>query len=73
MRKNGDHFWPLGMQAEKKIGKFLTDAKVSPVLRKNLLVITDAEKIIWLCPVRISEQAKITKRTIKVLQLKVFP
>jgi tRNA(Ile)-lysidine synthase len=71
LRKNGDRFWPLGVQAEKKVGKFLTDAKVSPVSRKNLLVITDSEKIIWLCPVRTSEKAKVTKRTNKVLQLKV--
>ncbi len=71
LRKNGDRFWPLGMQADKKIGKFLTNAKVSPSSRRNLFVITDTEKIIWFCPIRISEQANVTKRTNKVLRLKV--
>ncbi|MFH1371348.1 MAG: tRNA lysidine(34) synthetase TilS [Planctomycetota bacterium] len=70
-RRNGDRFWPLGMRAEKKIGKFLTDAKVSPASRKNLFVIADSEKIIWLCPVRISEQAKVTSKTKSILQLHV--
>ena len=71
-RKAGDRFWPLGLEAEKKIGKFLTAAKVPHHLRRKLLVIEDSEKIIWLWPVRIGEQAKITDETQKVLQLKII-
>ena len=71
-RKAGDRFWPLGLEAEKKIGKFLTAAKVPHHLRRKLLVIEDSEKIIWLWPVRIGEQAKITDDTQKVLQLKII-
>jgi len=70
-RKTGDRFWPLGLRAEKKIGKFLTDEKIPQKNRRKLLVIEDTEKIIWLCPVRISEQTKITGNTRKVLQLEV--
>ncbi|MCJ7729716.1 MAG: tRNA lysidine(34) synthetase TilS [Sedimentisphaerales bacterium] len=70
-RKRGDRFWPLGLPAEKKVGKFLTSAKVSPALRRKTLVVADSEKIIWLCPVRISEQAKIGRQTKTVLQLKI--
>ena len=62
----------MGFEAEKKIGKFLTAAKVPHHLRRKLLVIEDSEKIIWLCPVRIGEQAKITDETRKVLQLKII-
>ena len=71
-RKAGDRFWPLGLEAEKKIGKFLTAAKVPHHLRRKLLVIEDSEKIIWVWPVRIGEQAKITDETQKVLQLKII-
>jgi tRNA(Ile)-lysidine synthase len=71
LRKAGDRFWPLGLKAEKKIGKFLTDAKVPRELRRKLLVIADTEKIIWLCPLRISEQTKIAGSTRKVLQLQI--
>jgi tRNA(Ile)-lysidine synthase len=70
-RETGDKFWPLGLAAEKKIGKFLTDEKIPQRTRPKLLVIEDAEKIIWLCPVRPSEQTKITDKTKTVLQLKV--
>jgi tRNA(Ile)-lysidine synthase len=80
-RRRGDRFWPLGLKAEKKVGKFLTNAKVSSALRRKTLVVADSdlsgealaksEKIIWLCPVRISEQAKIGRQTKTVLQLKI--
>ncbi|MGA2070026.1 MAG: tRNA lysidine(34) synthetase TilS [Sedimentisphaerales bacterium] len=71
LRKRGDKFRPLGLAGEKRVGKFLTTAKVSQSLRRRLLVVADAEKIIWLCPVRISEQAKVAGQTKKVLQLRI--
>jgi tRNA(Ile)-lysidine synthase len=71
-RKSGDRFCPLGMKAEKKVGKFLTDEKVAESLRQKLLVIEDTRQIIWLCPVRLSERVKITTKTKNILQLKVF-
>ena len=70
-RKAGDRFWPLGLKAEKKIGKFLTAAKVPYHLRRKLLVIEDSEKIILLWPIRMSQQAKITGGTKKILQLQI--
>jgi tRNA(Ile)-lysidine synthase len=71
-RKPGDRFWPLGLEAEKKIGKFLTAAKVPQHLRRKLLVIEDSEKIIWLWPIRISEQTRVTNKTRTILQLQII-
>jgi tRNA(Ile)-lysidine synthase len=70
-RNPGDRFWPLGLKAEKKIGKFLTAAKVPHRLRRKILVITDSEKIIWLWSLRISEQTRVTKKTRKILQIQI--
>jgi tRNA(Ile)-lysidine synthase len=70
-RQAGDRFIPLGLTEEKKVGKFLTGAKVSQQTRQKTLVIADNEKIIWVWPVRISEQAKVTAGTRKILQLKI--
>jgi len=70
-RKQGDKFRPLGLAGEKRVGKFLTAAKISKSLRRRLIIITDAEKIIWLCPVRISEKAKVTDKTRKIVQIKI--
>jgi hypothetical protein len=51
------------MAGEKKVGKFLTTAKVPRVQRMRILIFADQEKIIWVCPARISEQAKVTPTT----------
>ena len=70
-RQNGDRFIPLGLREEKKVGKFLTDSKVPQKLREKTLIVADNEKIIWVWPIRISEQVKITSETKKILQLQI--
>jgi tRNA(Ile)-lysidine synthase len=70
-RQAGDRFIPLGLTEEKKVGKFLTGAKVPQQLRKKTLIIADNEKIIWVWPTRISEQVKINGQTKKILQLQI--
>jgi tRNA(Ile)-lysidine synthase len=70
-RRAGDRFRPLGVENEKRLGKFLTTAKVPWELREHLLVFADQEKIIWVCPVRIAEFVKVTDRTRQILMLKV--
>ena len=70
-RRAGDQFTPLGLTGTKRVGKFLTAAKVPHDLREQVLVFTDREKIIWVCPIRISEQVKITASTQRVLRLTV--
>lgn len=71
-RQAGDRFWPLGLAGEKKVGKFLTTAKVPQEIREKMLIVADSDKIIWLWPIRISEQAKITSETQKILQLRII-
>jgi len=71
LRKAGDRFIPLGLSQEKKVGKFLTAARLPQNLRKQLLIVTDSEKIIWLWPIRTSEQTKVTSETRKILQLRI--
>jgi len=70
-RKAGDRFQPLGVVGEKKVGKFLTTAKVPRELRERILILADREKIVWVYPIRISERVKITERTRRVLQLTI--
>ena len=71
LRQPGDRFVPLGQKEETKIGRFLTAQKVTHDIRRKVLIVTDSEKIIWLWPVRISEQVKITKDTNKILRLEI--
>ncbi|MBN1805009.1 MAG: tRNA lysidine(34) synthetase TilS [Sedimentisphaerales bacterium] len=70
-RKVGDRFVPLGLNQEKKIGKFITTARLTQEIRRKLLIVADSEKIIWLWPVRASQQTKVNGQTTKILQLKI--
>jgi tRNA(Ile)-lysidine synthetase-like protein len=70
-RRPGDRFVPLGLGEEKKVGKFLTAAQIPQEVRQKLLIVADSEKIIWVWPIRIAEQAKVTSGTRKILQLQI--
>jgi tRNA(Ile)-lysidine synthase len=70
-RKTGDRFVPLGMNQQKKVGKFLSAARIPLEHRQKLLIVADSEKIIWLWPIRSSQQTKINGETRKILQLKI--
>ena len=70
-RLPGDRFVPFGRKSEKKLGKFLTAQRVRRRIRNQVLVVAGAEKIIWVWPVRMSEQAKVTADTRTILQLQM--
>jgi hypothetical protein len=59
------------MKADKKIGKFLTTARIDPDIKSRVFVIEDAEKILWVAPVRISEMAKVDQKTCRVLRIQI--
>jgi tRNA(Ile)-lysidine synthase len=68
-RQKGDRFTPLGSAPQQKVGKFLTAARASDDIRSSLAIIADDEKIIWLAPLRPSEEAKITAHTTTILEI----
>ena len=70
-RKPGNRFVPLGLGEEKKVGKFLTAARVPQEVRQKLLIVADSKKIIWVWPIRICEQAKVTDGSRKILQMQI--
>lgn len=70
-RQRGDRFRPLGLDAEKKVGKFLTTARVPRDVRERAIVFADQEQILWVCPVRLAEPVKIMNETRLILELTV--
>lgn len=65
----GDRFFPIGLKGSKKISDFLNDQKIPAYLKKNQLVLTNKEKIVWVLGLRLDDRVKITSATKKVLQL----
>ena len=59
----GDVFQPLGMKNKKKISDFLINEKIDNISKKTQSVLTVDGEIAWVCGLRISDWAKITKAT----------
>jgi len=67
--RSGDKFRPLGMKNFKKVSDFLTDAKISASGRKNRLVLTNRNYIVWVVGLRIDDRFKLNLKTKKVYKL----
>jgi len=69
--KEGDKFQPIGMKGTKKISDFLSDEKASSINKKDNLVLTIGNKIVWVIGLRIDDRFKIMSETKKILKLSV--
>ena len=67
-RRDGDRFVPFGNRSAQKVGKFLTRAKV----KSEVLIVEDQERIVWVAPVRLSQEVAITPETQQVVQLELL-
>lgn len=71
--REGDRFHPIGMKGEKKVSDFLVDRKVPLDRKRQVMVVTDGEAIIWVCGMRLDERFRIGKEARKILKLELRP
>ena len=69
----GDRFIPLGMSRSKKLSDFLTDEKVPPHSRAEVLVVQAGNDIVWVVAHRISESARLRPETRRIARLRFHP
>ena len=70
-REEGDRFQPLGMRGSKKLKDFFMDEKIPLKERERTPLLLSGKEIIWVVGQRISDKAKVTNKTKKVLMVEV--
>ena len=70
-RAQGDKFTPIGHATKIKVGKFLSAQRLNPTKKAEAFVISDQTKIIWLTPIRPSNETTITNATTKILKITI--
>ncbi len=69
-REPGDLFAPIGMKGKKKLKEYLIDEKIPREERDTLELIADGNEIVWIVGGRLSENYKITDKTLDAVVIK---
>jgi len=67
--KEGDFFYPSGMQGKKKLSKFFKDEKLSLVAKENIWLLCTNNDIIWVIGHRADKRYTVTKDTVQIIKI----
>lgn len=71
-RKDGDYFFPFGMNGKKKLSKFYKDEKMSLLEKENSWLLCDAtDSVIWVVGKRADNRFVVKETTSRILNIKI--
>ncbi len=69
--KNGDYFYPMGMQGKKKLSKYFKDEKFSLLDKENIWLLCSNNNIVWIIGKRLDNRFEINKNTTEILKIEI--
>lgn len=70
--KEGDYFYPIGMNGKKKLSDFFIDEKLSRFEKEKCCIMCSDEKIMWVIGYRMDDRFKINNKTKKSYIAELF-
>lgn len=61
--KDGDYFYPFGMQGKKKVSKFFKDEKFTLFQKQNTWILESNNQIVWIIGYRADDRFKVENTT----------
>jgi len=69
--KQGDFFYPFGMESKKMVSDFFIDNKFSISDKENTWIMASGNKIVWLIRHRIDNRFRISNTTTQIIQFEI--
>ena len=67
--KEGDYFYPTGMQGKKKVSKFFKDEKFTLFQKQDTWILESNNQIVWIIGYRADERFKTENTTQTIIQI----
>ena len=69
--KNGDTFYPFGMNKQKKLSDFFIDNKFSLQEKEQTWLLVSGNEIVWIVGKRVDNRFRVTKDTLEVIEFRI--
>lgn len=69
--REGDYFYPLGMNGKKKLSKYFKDEKLSLADKEKCLLLCSGNDIVWILGRRADDRFKVSKETKDILKIEL--
>ncbi|PQB04144.1 tRNA lysidine(34) synthetase TilS [Aureitalea marina] len=71
--KEGDFFYPFGMEGRKKLSKYFKDEKLSLTEKENLWLLCSDNEIVWVIGHRMDERFKVERDSSRIIKIEYTP